>query len=318
MREKSETKRAGQRSLIAIVIIAVAVYFGFDPLFQAVSDGVSGEIVAASLSAIFVIVLTMYLLTHQTEIEQESRRSERVFDEKISLYQDIIQQSKALIEDGHLSSSELLESSFHSIRLQMIGSDKIVSEYQGVFERLSDIFGSVEGEDVELSVEQQAEILEKLNQFARQCRVDLDISSAPIDDDIYLNSLQLLKQANQQLKGKKDYSKYLFNGEEYGKGRFVLAVLKNYVDANNIKTSGQLAQFFPLNLQGNAGTFVKKEVALEVKERTGRRHFLKEDELLMLDDGVFAVSSQWGAGNIENFESACKKISNIEFSKIPK
>jgi hypothetical protein len=59
-------------------------------------------------------------------------------------------------------------------------------------------------------------------------------------------------------------------------------------------------------------------VALEVKERTGRRHFLKQDELLILDDGAFAVSSQWGAGNIENFESACEKISSIEFSKIAK
>ena len=38
----------------------------------------------------------------------------------------------------------------------------------------------------------------------------------------------------------------------------MLAVLKNFVEANNIKTSEQLAQFFPLNLQGNAGTFVKE------------------------------------------------------------
>ena len=52
-------------------------------------------------------------------------------------------------------------------------------------------------------LEQQAEIFEKLNQFARQCRGFRP--HAPVDDDIYSNSLQLLKQANQQLKGKKDY-----------------------------------------------------------------------------------------------------------------
>jgi hypothetical protein len=48
------------------------------------------------------------------------------------------------------------------------------------------------------------------------------------------------------------------------------------------------------------------------------RHWTDQGILLMLDDGVFAVSSQWGAGNIENFESACEKISSIEFSKIAK
>ena len=45
--------------------------------------GVAGAVVGSSFGAIFVIVLTMYLLNKQTEIEQESKRSERVFDEKV-------------------------------------------------------------------------------------------------------------------------------------------------------------------------------------------------------------------------------------------
>ena len=37
--------------------------------------------------SIFVIILTMFLLNKQTEIDQESKKSERVFDEKVKIYQ---------------------------------------------------------------------------------------------------------------------------------------------------------------------------------------------------------------------------------------
>ena len=85
-----ETQRKGYRTLVAIAIIAVAVYVGFEPLMKLVPDGVAQSVVSASFSAIFVIILTMYLLNKQTEIEQESKKSERVFDEKVKLYQAIL------------------------------------------------------------------------------------------------------------------------------------------------------------------------------------------------------------------------------------
>ena len=83
MNKLQQTRKKGVTTLIAISIIAVAVYFGFDPLFDRVGGGVAGAVVGASFGAIFVIVLTMYLLNKQTEIEQESKKSERIFEQKI-------------------------------------------------------------------------------------------------------------------------------------------------------------------------------------------------------------------------------------------
>jgi len=65
---KDEVTKRGVSSVAALVIIAVAVYFGFEPLFDLINGGVAGSVVGASFSAIFVIVLTMYLLNKQTEI----------------------------------------------------------------------------------------------------------------------------------------------------------------------------------------------------------------------------------------------------------
>ena len=68
MNKLNKTKQKGKRTLIAISIIAVAVYIGFEPLFEFVPSGVAQSVVGASFGAIFVIILTMYLLNKQTEI----------------------------------------------------------------------------------------------------------------------------------------------------------------------------------------------------------------------------------------------------------
>ena len=61
------------------------------PLFELVNGGVTGNVIGSSFGAIFVIILTMYLLNKQTEIEQESKKGEKVFEEKVLIYKSIIE-----------------------------------------------------------------------------------------------------------------------------------------------------------------------------------------------------------------------------------
>ena len=119
--------------MIAILIIGVAVYLGFTPLFELIGGGVAGAVVASSFGAIFVIVLTMYLLNKQTEIEQETKKSERVFDEKVQLYQNILNTTRDMIEDGSISLDEITKLPFAMIHLQMLGDDSVIKSYKSVF-----------------------------------------------------------------------------------------------------------------------------------------------------------------------------------------
>ena len=79
MDKKEEIRKSGQRTLISLTIIGVAVYLGFTPLFELIKGGVAGAFVGSAFGAIFVIVMTMYLLNKQTEIEQESKKSENCY-----------------------------------------------------------------------------------------------------------------------------------------------------------------------------------------------------------------------------------------------
>jgi hypothetical protein len=102
MSKLNETRKKGTQTLIALAVIAIAVYFGFTPLYELITPngGVAGAVVGSSFGDIFVIILTMYLLNKQTEIEQESKRGEKVFEEKMKIYWNIFENIQGLVEDG--------------------------------------------------------------------------------------------------------------------------------------------------------------------------------------------------------------------------
>jgi hypothetical protein len=105
----------------------------------------------------------------------------------------------------------------------------------------------------------------------------------------------------------RDYTKYFFNGQTFGKNRLVLAVIKEYVHNNPGITFSQLKVTFPDSLQGSE-TFTTET---EAKQKRDRRNFIRPDELISLIDTTIAVSTQWGLGNVTRFIDHCKRL-NID------
>ena len=99
----------------------------------------------------------------------------------------------------------------------------------------------------------------------------------------------------------KDSTKYVFDGITLGKGRLVLAVIKKFVQTHPNISLAELERAFPGNLQGKC-VFSTADHANAIYTSTGRkRHFVDPEDLIQLADGVIAVSSQWGIGNINRF-----------------
>ena len=156
------TRRQGWITLVSLVIIAFAVSIGFTPLFELIGDGIASRIIGSSFGAIFVIILTMFLLNKQTEIEQESKKSERVFDEKVKIYQQILDITKDMLLDGKLTPEEINRLPFPLIRLQMLADDKVIESFQKVFDKLNDIYAAEDGDIVTIADEQRYEIYQLL------------------------------------------------------------------------------------------------------------------------------------------------------------
>ena len=106
-----------------------------------------------------------------------------------------------------------------------------------------------------------------------------------------------------------DFTKYLFNGQEYVKRRLVLAIIKQYILEKQPDLSSLLEEF-PPELQGNYGVVIPEydfNRKYENNDDPVDRYFLKPDESLTTSDDIkIFVSSQWGlkddgTGNFDRF-----------------
>ena len=100
--------------------------------------------------------------------------------------------------------------------------------------------------------------------------------------------------------GKRDTTRYLFEGYIYLKNRLVLAIVKAYVAQNDSITRQQLKQVFDKSLQGSIGVVENVEIA-KIRPDYQVRFFAKPNEVIHLRDGDMLVCTQWGIGNIPNF-----------------
>lgn len=307
-----ETKKRGIKTLIALLVIAVSVYLGFTPLYALIPEGVPKAVIGSSFGAIFVIILTMYLLNKQTEIEQESKRGERVFDEKVKLYQLILNTIRLIAEDGVISTTEVKQLSFAMLNLQMLGADETVQSFADVLKHINAIFSVDEEDEVEIKLDQEKELFSLVSKFSIHCRIDLGISETGISEELISSVQTVVDNSKSVIKRKRDTSKILFKGVSYKKSHLVHAIFKDFILKNPEINFEELTQKFPPT-QGNRPLFVKLEVAQKHKENTGTaRHFIKEDQVLTLKDSTIAVSNQWGAENLRPFLEHCRKNLGIE------
>ncbi len=106
----------------------------------------------------------------------------------------------------------------------------------------------------------------------------------------------------------KDYSKFIFNGEEFNKGRLVNAVMKHYVEMNPNISFAKLSHDFPKWVQGSFGVFTTVEEAEDIFQRWGhKRHYIKPEETIKLDDQTIATCTQWNPENIQKFIDQAQK-----------
>lgn len=110
-------------------------------------------------------------------------------------------------------------------------------------------------------------------------------------------------------KSSKDYTRYHFQGNSFNKRKLVLAVIQYWVSENKPNNLAELLEAFPQETRSGK-LFVPEQEAKEIYERQGiYRHFLGENELIAFPDSTrYAISNQWGKGNIEKFVNQSKKL----------
>jgi len=131
-------------------------------------------------------------------------------------------------------------------------------------------------------------------------------SEPPISKPEDMNTTKAPSKNTAASTGGRDYTKYVLQGNCYGKGRLVLAVVKQYVDSHPDTTLSNLKAAFPDSLQSSSGIqFSTTQTVVErfddIQEKDYRRFFMKDNELISTADSMVAVSREWNRENIIHF-----------------
>ena len=114
------------------------------------------------------------------------------------------------------------------------------------------------------------------------------------------------EKAKTKSTGNRDNRKFKFDGQEYGKGPLVRAIVENYAKKNPKTTIAQLKKVFPDELLHRYGIF--QEIK-DAKKLSGNRdrYFMKPEQLIKVKDGAVAVCNQFTAENIQPFLKVAKE-----------
>tara|TARA_B110001450_G_C17558991_1_gene455921 strand:- start:172 stop:981 length:810 start_codon:yes stop_codon:yes gene_type:complete len=257
----------------------------------------------------------MFLLNKQTEIEQESKKSERVFDEKVKIYQKILDICSDMLMDGNLTQDEINRLPFPLIRLQMLSDDMVIETFQKVFNKLNDIYKSdLEAEVVKIQEEEKNEIYQLLSNFSSECRKDLEISNVEINEKIKNETAKTISQANSRKKN--DQTKFKFNGKMLPKNQYVYSVVTNYLKENPQLTLEQFKNsVFDRNSYGRKGQWegwktYKEVMDLHYNGSGAHRFYVSEiakdieknkDKVIKLIDEEICLANTWVIGNMKPF-----------------
>ena len=100
----------------------------------------------------------------------------------------------------------------------------------------------------------------------------------------------------------KDFSKYVFEGNTYGKSRLVLAVVKKYVEDHHPATFDELEEAFPSSIQGSLGVVRRiEDVSDKYKGVGGVKRYFVGDVIELASGEQVIVCTQFGAPNTERF-----------------
>ena len=102
-------------------------------------------------------------------------------------------------------------------------------------------------------------------------------------------------------KSNKDFSKFMFNNEVYGKGPLVQAVIKHWIEKNDLSDDQAISKF-NLNRGGKYNYLMTKEKAIEVaeSEQEFKKRFFSEPIKTSGGENLY-VWRGWNVTSITNF-----------------
>ena len=189
---KFSQKITQNKALISISILVVFVCFFAVYLRLFTGKELWYEMFAAVLGVIITAVITMILLRGQTNNDVERERDAKVFEEKLRIYQEFLQQLQEVIKDGTLTEEEKILLQFQVSYVAMHCEQECIEKVStSIKQILACKCGNVKAENTDSS----NELLDYLFNIIEAFRKDLYGKEQHFEDKTRNNAINNLKLA---------------------------------------------------------------------------------------------------------------------------
>jgi len=298
---------------IAIIVLSIALYVGFDDLISGAASGTARDTISAALAAIFVLITTMYMLNKQTDLEQEKEFKGVIFNKKFQLYDDLITNwlNIAYI-DKSINKENYKECLDNHYEILMVAPGNAVEHSSKILAIVS--LNYEDGIETKLKDDDLIQIKKITKEFTEIVREELSISKIPVDDDS-----KEYKEDNKKIMNGKKMTKFKFKGQTHNKRELVLGIVKHTVKEQKVETFEKLKKIFPDKTSTSGIERNRKYnfvVALKSKfDEDDNRIFRKDGEIIRLDKEII-VHNQWGGDDFDYFKNWVEEELKYKFVEI--
>lgn len=291
-------------SFLSILVLTAALYLGFSELINRIATESAREAINAAIGVIFVIMTTMYMLNKQTEVDRKRDFDSEILKKKLTTYERALTVWQRVgLADGAIRPEDRAECLEVQLQIMMVAPKAVVTCAANVTKQINQVYSA---DDKESFLEEDREtFFEDLVRFSEVARKDLDLPETSLGMDPAFIREMITVVVGAATETKKNYDKFIFNGKEFGKSKLALEIVKFICKDRNVGSFDELKSIFPdtLHTEGRQSAAKNRRVVMRLDEAKSQnlRYHSKDEDLISLADGSYAVvSNQWGT-NIDYF-----------------
>lgn len=306
-------------SFFSIILLTAALYLGFSELINRVATESAREAINAAIGVIFVIMTTIYMLNKQTEVDRRRDFDGEILKKKLSTYERALAVWQRVgLADGPIKHDDRAQCLEVQLQIMIIAPKSVVTHAADITKQINQVYSS---DDKEGFLEEDKEkFFEDLVRFSEVARKDLDLPETNLGIDPAFIKEMMSVVVGVATERRKNYDKFLFNGKELSKSKLALEIVKTVARNRKVRSFEELKKLFPdsMHTDGRVSSAKSRRVVMQLDEAQSKqlRYHSKEEDLIPLEEGSFAVvSNQWGT-NIDYFIKEAQENFGIDLQRI--
>lgn len=199
------TKKLLIENPIAVSVFIAAIYFGtfgflsiydfsqwtFGPFIESV--------IGVFLGAGAIGIITGVIIMFQSSLESKKEKAKEIFDQKINLYKEVIDNVNHMFVDGKINEGEFRQIELMLLKLQLMAKDETIETFVNFYKKVADMIPTDTDGDGELEFDVDIDLKNLFSSFVNQCRTDLELSDQKLNADIFTEIRAIQQKANQDL-----------------------------------------------------------------------------------------------------------------------